>query len=272
MHQDGAKVMQIVRGTGLGWAAVRTALDLHTTAGPAALLPAQRGRKAGFGRRLTARQEAAVRLRIRARPPVQNGRQGGLWSRAAVGGLLTEKFGITITDRAIGHYLERWGLALATRGRPADRCVPAIREWLREHYAELERLARMEGAEVFWLNKPVRLDAAWSRSGEESLQPAEPASECKPRDRRSMASATSSQGRLVWRVYRGAFNEAQQRKFLSALVRDAPRRPIFLIRYDMKTYTEGFSPWSKWVTRATFPAMGMAAPRLVASTTFGVAR
>lgn len=74
-----------------------------------------------------------------------------LWSRAAVGQLVEQEYGITLPVRSMGKYLARWGFTLQ---RPIKRAYEqnpeAVQAWLQGEYPDIEQRARREGAEINW--------------------------------------------------------------------------------------------------------------------------
>ena len=109
LHKKGIKVMQIVAMTGLSYPTVRAAIDLFDAGGWGAVRPTLRGRARGDGRVLTAVQEDTIQRLIIDKRPEQLKMDFHLWSRAAVGQLIEQEFGIKLQARSIGKYLARWG-------------------------------------------------------------------------------------------------------------------------------------------------------------------
>lgn len=255
LHTSGVPVMQIVKETGLGWATVNRAIQLFNEGGESSLAPSPRGRGAGSGLQLTAGQQHAVRDLIRRRVPSYYGLKDALWSRDAVRHLVAGRLSIDISVRTMGNYLSEWGLALPTASEgPAGRCAPAVRSWLQEHYAGLTVRAKAEEAVICWANKPRKLDGElWSAGSATALveaadgvggvggaatsdialaNGATPAASTK----RLMVSASNNQGKLRWLVISAPFNADRQIAFVKALAKDASRRPVFLIRHELKSY------------------------------------
>jgi transposase len=117
LHRKGHGVMHIVELTGLSYPAVRRTLDQFEAGGLAAIAPAERGRRSGMGRSLSAEQEAAIRRTICDKRPEQLKMDFALWTRAAVMQLIERQCGITLSVRAVGNYLARWGFTSTHRGR-----------------------------------------------------------------------------------------------------------------------------------------------------------
>lgn len=238
LHQAGVPVMQIVSQSGLNWATVKVAIRLHNTGGDSALAPAARGRKQGTGRTLTNVQEAEIRHLIFSRRPFFYGLDDSLWNREAVARLMALKFGVKLTVRGISNYLSRWGITLKNpSNRPYDRCAGPVKTWLDVNYAEIERQGQEANAQVYWINKPVPLDAAlWCSTPTAKNQVSDLNAAVGPARKRSMISAVSNQGTLRWAIINGPFNPGRQSKFVAGLVKDTIRRrnqPLFLMCSDL---------------------------------------
>ena len=67
------------------------------------------GRNRGDGRVLGPAKEEAIQRRSIDNRPEQLKMDFSLWSRAAVGQLIEQEFGIRLQVRSIGKYLARWG-------------------------------------------------------------------------------------------------------------------------------------------------------------------
>lgn len=244
--EEGVPVMQIVARTGLSWAAVNAAIRKSQTEGTLALLPEPRGKKSGTGRALTKEQEAEIRQCIRKRRPLHFRLKNSLWDRESIRQLVAQKYGVALSERAIGNYLRRWGLApKGSKLREADRCSKDVRQWLGQNYAQVIRMAQEEDAEICWLRKSVAIDAdAWGQSSASKEAEAEmPALRTK---KLSMVMAATNQGKLRWAVMDVAFNAERQLKFVKALIRDIRKKKVFLIRGDLKLYNSpDFIRWIK---------------------------
>lgn len=81
---------------GLSYPAVRGCIDLFDAGGWPATRPALRGRNAGLGRSLTQVQEDSIQCTIMDKRPEQLKMDSFLWSRAAVGLLIEQEYGISM--------------------------------------------------------------------------------------------------------------------------------------------------------------------------------
>ena len=149
LHKQGIKIMQIVAMTALSYPTVRAAIDLYEAGGWSAIRPALRGRARGDGRVLSQAQEDTIQRMIIDKRPEQLKMDFHLWSRAAVGQLIEQEFGIKLQVRSIGKYLTRWGF---TPQKPIKRAYEqrpeAVKKWLDEEYPAIEARAKTEGGEI----------------------------------------------------------------------------------------------------------------------------
>lgn len=230
--------MQIVKRSGLSWSAVNAAIKTFHAEGALALEPARRGRKQGSGRILTEQQEDEIRQFIRKKRPWFYGLKETLWSHVAVRQLIEQKCEVKLSDRAVGNYMSRWGLQLknATE-RPYARCSVEIKKWLDLHLTEIEQQARENGAEIYWLNRPVPIDAAKWRP---QTAPKGPLNETSPnggaRKKLWMTSVVTQQGKVLWAICSGSFGYDQRLKLLNALIKGSKSEASILILCDRKYY------------------------------------
>ena len=121
LHKKDIKIMQIVSMTGLSYPAVRATLDRFAEGGWSAIRPTARGRARGDGRCLSEVQEDAIRRIIIDKRPEQLKMEFFLWSRAAVGQLIEQEYGIKLHVRSVGKYLARWGFTPQKPIKPRRR-------------------------------------------------------------------------------------------------------------------------------------------------------
>ncbi len=163
LHKKGIKVMQIVAMTGLSYPKVRGVID---QLGWGATRPALCGRNRGDGRVLSAAQEQAIQRQIIDQRPEPLKMDFSLWSRAVVGQLIEQEFGIRLQVRIIGKYLARWGF---TPQKPIKKVYEqrpeAVQQWLQQEYPAIERRARAEGAQIHWEDETALVNTDVRRQG-----------------------------------------------------------------------------------------------------------
>jgi transposase len=237
LHKKGIKVMQIVAMTGLSHPAVRATLCLFTAGGWSAIRPALRGRNKGDGRVLSQAQEDAIQRMIIDKRPEQLKMDFSLWSRAAVGQLIEQEFGIKLQVRSIGKYLARWGFTPQKPIKKAYEQRPeAVQQWLQQEYPAIEQRARVEGAEIHWgdetalVNTDVR-GRSYAPAGKTPVAMAVGGT----RHKLSMIATVTKQGKARWMIIDEAFDAAKLIEFLQALIKDASKK-VFLILDKLRVH------------------------------------
>jgi len=197
---------------------------------PGVGVKALRSRKgSGRPRTLSPRQEQQVFRWVNGRDPRQYGLDFGLWTRAVVAELITEKFGVTLSVTAVGALLAKLGL---TPQKPLQRAYQrdpqAIEQWQCETFPAIARQAKKQGAEVlFWDESGFRADTVHGRTwGVRGQTPVVQ----RPGQRQSFsaASAVSAKGGFWFRTYSGALKAELFVALLKALMRGR-RKPVHLI-------------------------------------------
>jgi len=149
LYKQGNKVMQIVEMVGLSYPTVRNVINLFVDGGWSALRPAVRGRELGQGRLLSEEQEQLIQRAIIDKRPEQLKLDFYLWSRSAVGQLIAQECGLTLSERTVGKYLKRWGFTPQKPIKKAYEQRPeAVQVWLDEHYPAIAAKAKAEGGEI----------------------------------------------------------------------------------------------------------------------------
>jgi len=237
LYKQGFGVMQIVDLSGLSWPAVHTALDLYKQGGWRGLKPGSPGRKPGLGRVLNKAQEARIKKLICDKRPEQMKMDFALWNRPAVMLLIEQEFGLKLSVRAVGNYLKRWGF---TPQKPIKRayeqCPESVKAWLDEEYPAIAMRAKAEGAEIHWgdetalVNTDVR-GRGYSPKGQAPVAYAVGGR----REKLSMISTVTNQGKTRWMIIEEAFNSDRLIDFLKALVKDTDRK-VFLILDNLRVH------------------------------------
>ena len=125
-----------------------------------------RGRRAGFGRKLTAEQEERLKWLIVDNAPHQLKLPFALWTRKAVQALVWDRWQIRIDVRTVGLYLKRWGY---TPQKPAKRAYERnphqVKTWLEQAYPAIKQQAKRSKGRIFWCDETgVRNDSQHGRS------------------------------------------------------------------------------------------------------------
>ena len=237
LHKKVIGIMQIVAMTGLSYPAVRASIDLFDAGGWAAIRPALRGRNKGVGRTLSAVQEETIQRTIIDKRPEQLKMGFFLWSRAAVGQLIEQEYGIKLHVRSVGKYLTRWGFTPQKPIRRAYEQSPeAVQAWLEGEYPAIEQRARREGAEIHWgdetalVNTDVR-GRSYAPAGKTPVARTVGGT----RQKLSMIATVTNRGRARWMIIDDAFDAERLIEFLQALIKDAGRK-VFLILDNLRVH------------------------------------
>jgi transposase len=186
---------------------------------------------------LSQAQEQAIQSLIIQNRPEQLQMDFCLWSRAAVGQLIRQEFGIDLQVRSIGKYLTRWGF---TPQKPIKRAYEqkpeAVQAWLAGEYPGIEQRARSEGAEIHWgdetalVNTDVR-GRSYAPVGKTPVAMAVGGT----RHKLSMIATVTNQGKTRWMIIDEAFDAEKFIEFLSALIKDAGKK-VFLILDNLRVH------------------------------------
>ena len=237
LHQKAIKVMQIVTMTGLSYPAVRATIDRFTEGGWSAIRPTARGRVRGDGRCLSEAQKEAIRRTIIDKRPEQLKMDFFLWSRAAVGQLIEQEYGIKLQVRSVGKYLARWGFTPQKPIRRAYEQSPAaVQAWLEGEYPGIAERARHEGAEIHWGDETALVNTdVRGRSFAPAGQTPVAMTVGGTRQKLSMIATVTNQGKTRWMIIDEVFNADKLIEFLAALIKDAGRK-VFLILDNLRVH------------------------------------
>lgn len=236
LRQQGRTCAEIGESVGVHWATVLGWWHRFEAGGIAALAARQRGRRPGTHRRLTPVQERILQRLITDKTPDQLRMPFALWTRAAIGELIRQRYGVRLPVRTIGHYLKRWGftpqkpLKRAYEQRPAE-----IARWLKTQYPAIAARAKRERAEIHW-------------GDETSLSTSDPRGRgFAPRgqtpvlhvvsQRRSVSflSTVTNQGKVRFMVLPGPLSAPLLIRFIRRLLRDTERK-VFLILDNLNVH------------------------------------
>src|ERR1019366_349151 len=229
-YKRGRNRAQLAEEVGLSYTAVSNTLKRYAEAGMQGLASGKRGRPVCFGRSLTMEQEDRVQRLIQEKRPEQLKMDFALWTRAAVMLLIERECGVKIGVRGVGKYLKRWGFTPQKPIRRAYEQNPvAIQAWLSETYPTIAERAKDEGAEIHWgdetalVNTDVR-GRGFAPKGQTPIARVVGGT----RQKLSMISTVTNQGKTCWEIIDGNFNHERLIEFLKALIQQAGRK-VFLV-------------------------------------------
>jgi transposase len=227
---DGMTQAEAARVFGVHPNAVNRWIKRYREGGWDGLSERRRGRRAGEQPVLAAPQQQEVIALVRESTPDQLGLPGFLWTRDAVGELITQRYGRWLARTTVGGYLRRWGFSpQKPQHRALEQNPAAVARWLATEFPAIRAQAKREGGVVLWLDEMgVRSDAAAGRS----WAPMGQTPVIKRTGKRfgvNMLSAISNAGRLRFRLFTGSFNGPAFIDFLGRLLRDCGGRKVHLI-------------------------------------------
>ena len=226
----GRRKAAISRDLGVSYSAVCRTIWRYEREGASTLAPQRKGRRMGSGRYLSDTQSARIRRLICEKRPEQLKMNFALWSRPAVIALIEHELGLSLSIRAVGNYLKRWGMRPQKPIKRAyEQSAPAVKTWLEETYPSIVKRAKVQEAEIHWgdetgiVNTDVR-GRGYAPKGRTPVAMAVGGT----REKLSMISTVTNQGKTRWMIIDGAFNHAKLIEFFEALTKDTERK-VFLI-------------------------------------------
>ena len=227
---DGMTQAEAARVFGVHPNAVNRWIKRYREGGWDGLSERRRDRRAGEQPALAEPQQQEVIALVRESTPDQLGLPGFLWTRDAVGELITQRYGRWLAPTTVGGYLRRWGFSpQKPQHRALEQNPAAVARWLATEFPAIRAQAKREGGVVLWLDEMgVRSDAAAGRS----WAPMGQTPVIKRTGKRfgvNMLSAISNAGRLRFRLFTGSFNGPAFIDFLGRLLRDCGGRKVHLI-------------------------------------------
>jgi len=218
---------EAVRTFGVSKTAVHNWIVKYRSQGARALKSKPRGRPKRS--RLEGWQAATTVNLISDRCPDQLKLPFALWTRDAVGELLSKRFGVCVSVWTVGRLLRKWGFTPQKPLRRAyERDPVAVQKWLDEEYPAIRRAATREKAEIHWgdemgLRSDHQTGTSYGRKGHTPVIPG-----TGQRFRCNMISTITNRGRLAFMVFKKRFTADVMIEFVRRLIRHSPRK-VFLI-------------------------------------------
>ncbi|MGH3515676.1 MAG: IS630 family transposase [Pseudonocardiaceae bacterium] len=221
---------------GVHWATVHGWWQRYQVGGLAALGAQRRGRRLGAQRTLTPRQERTVQRLVTDQTPDQLKMPFALWTRAAIGALIQQRYGVRMPVRTIGHYLKRWGF---TPQKPLKRAYEqqpdVIQHWLTHEYPKIAARAKAERAEIHWGDE-TSLSTSDPRGRGFAPRGHTPVLSVVARRKSvSFLSTVTNQGKVRFMVLEGPLTAPILIRFLRRLIRDTKRR-VFVILDNLNVH------------------------------------
>lgn len=236
VRQDGTSFVEIGAMLGVHDMTVSGWWDRFQAGGFDALVAQRRGRRVGTQRTLTAAQQRTIQRLVADKTPEQLRMPFALWTRAAIGVLIQQRYGIRMPVRTIGHYRKRWGV---TPQKPLKRAYEQrpeeIQRWLDHDYPAIAARAKREGAEIHWGDATCR-STSDPRGRGFAPRGEVPVLEVVSRGKSvSFLSTVTNQGLVRFMVLDGPLSAPMLIEFLRRLIRSTDHK-VFLILDNLNVH------------------------------------
>ncbi len=236
LFKDGKTRKDIAEIIGVNYVTVCDWIRAWNNGGDSALQLKKRGRGSQEQRKLTPKQEEALKQLLTDKNPQQLKLPFALWNRKAIQALVYNHWRVKIAVRTIGDYMKRWGF---TPQRPLKRAYErnpkAVEKWLKVTYPKIQSQSKAEGAEIYWGDETgIRNDCQHSR-GYSPRGKTPVVSINAKRFSVNMISAINNRGTVRFMMYEQNMNARVLIKFMKRLVKDAGRK-VFLILDNLRVH------------------------------------
>jgi len=244
MRKGGMSRNEVARILGVSPWSVTQWWQAYQREGSKALKVQAPGAKEGKGRALTAEKERFIQRLLIDKSPQQLKFPFALWDRRGVQELIKREFSVTLSIRAVGNYLHRWGF---TPQKPIKRAYEQrpveVQAWVEEEYPHIKKRAKKEKAEIHWgdetgLRNTSQYGRSYAPRGQTPIQilPAKRVST-------NIISTITNQGKVRFMGYHGSMNTRVLIRFCRRLIKDSPKK-IFLILDNLRVHhAKLFQAW-----------------------------
>ena len=152
------------------------------------------------------------------------------WTRQAVSEFVEAVYGVRLTVRKTGRYLQRWGFTPQKRLKKVYEQAPeGVLKWVGEEHPKIAAQAKQEGAEFQWDDETgLRSDDVRGRDyAPKGKTPMVLAND--NRAKLSVISTVSSKGQMRWKVFSGALNAKILMGFMKGLVHGHEKRVLLIL-------------------------------------------
>ena len=161
--------------------------------------------------------------------PLQLRFEFALWTRAMIREVISEQFGVRLSEVSVGRLLRKLGFSPQKPLYRAYQQNPeAVQRWLQDEYPAIRRQAELEGALIYFgdeaaMRSDFHRGTTWAPVGQTPVVKTTGA-----RFSLNLISAISAQGLMRFMTVEGKLNGEKFVEFLGRLLHNS-RRPIFLI-------------------------------------------
>lgn len=152
-----------------------------------------------------------------------------LWTLAGIRECIRRRFGVLLSKATLGRVMARLGFSFQKPiQRAYEQNTSLVKTWLTEEFPKIQRLAKQEGAEIFFEDESgIRSDASvgktWGKIGKTPV-----VSRTGRRYGLNLISAISPGGEIRFMFTKGTFGAKEFITFLSRLLTTC-RRKVFVI-------------------------------------------
>ncbi|MCU7920482.1 MAG: IS630 family transposase [Candidatus Thiodiazotropha sp. (ex Epidulcina cf. delphinae)] len=185
--------------------------------------------KTGRNRTLTLEEEQEVARWVISGDPRQYGFDFGLWTRQIVADLIKDRLGVELSVNSVGRLLHRQGITPQKPLRRAyERDEKAVQEWVNKEYPKIQKAAKKQGAEIYWLDEAAirsddPLQRTWGLKGKTPI-----VKTSGQRQSINAISALSNKGGFWYHIYTGKFNADKFIECLKGFMKYR-KKPVYMI-------------------------------------------
>lgn len=152
-----------------------------------------------------------------------------LWTRPLIKDAIKKKYGFDLSISSVGRLLAQLGLTCQKPLHKAYEQNPdLVKEWLKKEFPKIKRLARKEGADIYFgdeagLRSDYHSGTTWAPKGQTPVS-----RKTGKRFSMNMISAVTSKGKMKFMTVKGKMNSSVFINFLEKLLKDS-ENPVYLI-------------------------------------------
>jgi transposase len=189
----------------------------------------KRGRRSGEQMALEPWQCAQIVRTITDKMPDQLKMPFVLWTRAAIGELIEERFEVELSPSSVGNYLRRWGFSPQKLVRKAyEQRSEDVKRWLEVEYPLIRKRALKEKGLIFWgdetkVTNEIHAGRSYAPIGETPV-----VRETAKKIKINVISAVTNRGDVRFMSYASTMTQNKFICFLGRLTESADKKVFFI--------------------------------------------